>query len=90
MDVIPPQVRSEATTSFVVILGPLEALISGGGMEATTQTLVTLDASSSYDPDNELLFKMQYTWSCSRRSGSSPLPARTLILYGAAFKQRGI
>lgn len=64
----PTLVHSHAVLGFVVRLQELIPLVSGGGMEATEDVPITLDASPSFDPDSET-GDMSFQWRCTRSDG---------------------
>ncbi|KAK3274984.1 hypothetical protein CYMTET_16864 [Cymbomonas tetramitiformis] len=65
-----PEVASSASAVFYVEAQELVALVAGGGMETGADSLVVLDATSSYDPD-AAEEDMTYMWTCSRDDAPS-------------------
>ena len=59
-----PAVASYAEFDFVVRAAPLEAVIVGGDVLLTEGVPLTLDASSSIDPDEETEYDWAFAWTC--------------------------
>jgi len=64
-----PSVSSSVEFDFYVQSAALEAVITGGAVLLSEGVDVTLDATSSRDPDDETAFEWEFTWQCE---GVSP------------------
>jgi hypothetical protein len=84
-----PSTCAAASYGFAVRASPLVALIGGGG-GTVGETLLTLSAASSYDPDGAPSAALAFAWSCTRTDGaSSACAARdgTPVVLGSAVTQ---
>jgi hypothetical protein len=59
-----PAVASYSEFDFVVQAAALEAVIVGGDVLLTEGVPLTLDASSSIDPDEETDYDWEFSWTC--------------------------
>jgi len=64
-----PSVSSSVEFDFYVQSAALQAVITGGAVLLTEGVDVTLDATSSIDPDDETEYAWEFTWRCE---GVSP------------------